>query len=170
MLGSFLQDEHQPGRVLPLQAEQHTVDGLSVRNPAGWLWRPLHNPPAPRADSFLGAMPRGWGLRQRDRSPGSYAPGSVHPRQPDVWVEPDGDWGNGQLRLLEQPAQALAAYNVQVGFVPDQTPAPGSVLEFAYTVRWQAREAPCRWGAWSPRAAAPPGGTSGDATPSTSAV
>lgn len=142
VLGSFLQDEHQPGRVLPLQAEQHTVDGLSVRNPAGWLWRPLHNPPAPRADSFLGAMPRGWGLRQRDRSPGSYAPGSVHPRQPDVWVEPDGDWGNGQLRLLEQPAQALAAYNVQVGFVPDQTPAPGSVLEFAYTVRWQAREAP----------------------------
>ena len=142
LVGSFVQDEHRPGRVSPLQAEQHTVDGLSVRNPAGWIWRPLHNPPAPRADSFLGATPRGWGLRQRDRTPDSYAPGSAHPRQPDVWVEPDGDWGDGQLRLLEQPAQDIAAYNVQVGFVPTQAPAPDSVLEIAYTVHWQAHEAP----------------------------
>lgn len=142
LIGSFVQDEHRPGRVLPLQAEQHTVDGLSVHNPAGWLWRPLHNPPQPRADGFPGAVPRGWGLRQRDRSTGSYAPGSAHPRQPDVWVKPDGDWGDGQLRLLEQPAQDLAAHNVQVGFVPAQAPAPGSVLEVAYTVHWQAREAP----------------------------
>lgn len=142
LVGSFVQDEHRPGRVSPLQAEQHTVDGLSVRNPAGWIWRPLHNPPAPRAQSFPGAMPHGWGLRQRDRTPASYEPGSAHPHQPDVWVEPDGDWGDGQLRLFEQPAKDLATYNVQVGFVPARPPAPDSVLKLAYTVHWQAREAP----------------------------
>jgi glucans biosynthesis protein len=140
VIGNFVQDEHRPGRVLPLQAERHCVDGLSIRNPAGWIWRPLHNPPAPRADSFSGTTPRGYGLLQRDRTASSYVPGSEHPRQPGVWVEPAGDWGGGQLRLFEQPATDTATHNVQVGFVPTEPLAPGSLL--AYTLRWTEQPMP----------------------------
>ena len=50
LAGSFVQGEHRPGRVLPLQAEVHSVDGLAIHTAAGgWLWRPLDNPPAAAA-------------------------------------------------------------------------------------------------------------------------
>lgn len=140
IIGNFVQDEHRPGRVLPLQAECHSVDGLAIHNPAGWVWRPLHNPPTARGDSLAGPTPRGYGLLQRDRDASSYAPGSEHPRQPDVWVEPAGDWGDGQLRLFEQPATDPTADNVRVGFVPNRPLVPGAVL--TYTVHWTRRPMP----------------------------
>lgn len=149
LAGSFVQGEHRPGRVLPLQAEVHSVDGLVIHTAAGgWLWRPLDNPPQPSAYSFLVNTPRGFGLLQRDRDAGDYEPDAPHPRQPDVWLVPGGDWGPGQLRLLEAPAGSADVRNVQVGFVPDQQPAPGAGMELGYAVQWSTDTSLPRAGGW----------------------
>lgn len=149
LAGSFVQGEHRPGRVLPLQAEVHSVDGLAIHTAAGgWLWRPLDNPPERSVYSFLVNTPRGFGLLQRDRDAGHYEPDAPHPRQPDVWLVPGGDWGAGQLRLLEAPAGSADVRNVQVGFVPDQQPAPGAGMELGYAVHWSTDASLPRAGGW----------------------
>ena len=149
LAGSFVQGEHRPGRVLPLQAEVHSVDGLAIHTAAGgWLWRPLDNPPQPSAYSFLVNTPRGFGLLQRDRDASHYEPDAPHPRQPDLWLVPGGDWGAGQLRLLEAPAGSADVRNVQVGFVPDQQPAPGAGMELGYAVQWSTDASLPRAGGW----------------------
>lgn len=149
LTGSFVQGEHRPGRVLPLQAEVHEVDGLAIHTATGgWVWRPLDNRPQAAAYSFLVNTPRGFGLMQRDREAGHYDAGAPHAGQPDVWLEPDGDWGAGQLRLIEGPAQRPAQRNVLVGFVPDQQPAPGAGLELAYTMHWSAERTGPRADGW----------------------
>ena len=149
LAGSFVQGEHRPGRVLPLQAEVHSVDGLAIHTAAGgWLWRPLDNPPQRSTYSFLVNTPRGFGLLQRDRDAGHYEPDAPHPRQPDVWLVPGADWGAGQLRLLEAPAGNADERNVQVGFVPDQQPAPGAGLELGYSVQWSTEPSLPRPDGW----------------------
>ncbi len=149
LAGGFVQGEHSPGRMLPLQAEVHSVDGLAIHTAAGgWLWRPLDNPPERSAYSFLVNTPRGFGLLQRDRDASHYEPDAPHPRQPDVWLVPDGDWGAGQLRLLEGPAGSADVRNVQVGFVPDQQPAPGAGMELGYAVHWSTDQSLPRAGGW----------------------
>lgn len=149
LAGSFVQGEHRPGRVLPLQAEVHSVDGLAIHTAAGgWLWRPLDNPAQRSAYSFLVNTPRGFGLLQRDRDAGHYEPDAPQPRQPDLWLVPGADWGAGQLRLLEAPAGSADVRNVLVGFVPDQQPAPGAGMELGYAVQWSTDTSLPRAGGW----------------------
>lgn len=149
LAGSFVQGEHRPGRVLPLQAEVHSVDGLAIHTAAGgWLWRPLDNPAQRSAYSFLVNTPRGFGLLQRDRDAGHYEPDAPQPRQPDLWLVPGADWGAGQLRLLEAPAGSADVRNVLVGFVPDQQPAPGVGMELGYAVQWSTDTSLPRAGGW----------------------
>jgi glucans biosynthesis protein len=149
LAGSFVQGEHRPGRVLPLQAEVHSVDGLAIHTAAGgWLWRPLDNPAQRSAYSFLVNTPRGFGLLQRDRDANHYEPDAPQPRQPDLWLVPGADWGAGQLRLLEAPVDNADVRNVLVGFVPDQQPAPGAGMELGYAVQWSTDTSLPRAGGW----------------------
>lgn len=137
LAGSFVQGEHRPARVLPLRAEVHEVDGLAIQTASGGrIWRSLNNPPDDAVYSFLVNTPRGFGLLQRDRDASHYDVDAAYPRQPGVWVVPTGDWGNGDLRLLESPARGEGKRNVQVGFVPEKRLQPGEKVEIAYTVRW----------------------------------
>lgn len=149
LTGSFLQGESQPRRVSPLQAERHSVDGLAIHTAAGgWVWRPLSNPRGRSAYSFLVDTPRGFGLLQRDREPGHYEPGTAHAQQPDLWLTPTGDWGAGQLRLIESPAEADEPPNVVVGFVPHPRPAAGAAIDLAYTLQWSAAGSLPQPGGW----------------------
>jgi glucans biosynthesis protein len=149
LTGSFLQGELQPRRLSPLQAERHSVDGLAIHTAAGgWVWRPLDNPRGRSAYSFLVDTPRGFGLLQRDRKPGHYEPGTAHAQQPDLWLTPAGDWGAGQLRLIESAAQADEPPNVVVGFVPRQRPAAGAEIDLAYTLQWSAAGSLPQPGGW----------------------
>lgn len=147
--GSFVQGEHGSARALPLQAEVHSVDGLAINTATGgWIWRPMGNPSGYGSVGFPVNTPRGFGLLQRDRDVDHYDADAPHPRQPDVWLVPGGDWGPGQLRLFEGPADGADVRNVQVGFVPDQQPAPGSGLVIDYSVQWSTEEPLSRAGGW----------------------
>ena len=149
LTGSFVQGEHRPGRTLPLHGEVHSVDGLAIHTAAGgWIWRPLDNPSDHDSSSFLVDTPRGFGLLQRDRDVDHYSADASHPRQPDAWVVPGGDWGRGQLRLIAGPAGDAGARNVQVGFVPDRQPASGEGLELSYAIRWSVDRSPLPQGGW----------------------
>lgn len=149
LAGSFVQGEHWPGRALPLQAEVHSVDGLAINTATGgWIWRPVGNRSDHGSSSLLVNTPRGFGLLQRDRDVDHYEPDAPDPRQPDVWLVPGGDWGPGQLRLFEGPADRADVRNVQVGFVPDRQPESGNGLELSYVIHWSTDGSLPRAGGW----------------------
>jgi len=56
--------------------------------------------------------------------------------RPSVWVEPRGDWGDGQIRLIELPTATELLDNVVAFWVPDAPPKPGDSLTYACTLSW----------------------------------
>ena len=78
------------------------------------IWRPLGNPSALAVSSFSDNNPRGFGLMQRERalrrSTRTATRGSR--RRPSLWVEPIGDWGDGEVRLVEIPTKAETNDNI----------------------------------------------------------
>jgi glucans biosynthesis protein len=81
--------------------------------------------------------PEGFGLIQEDRQFSAYEGiATNYQRRPSVWVQPDGDWGKGQVRLVELPTNNRDMDNVVAFWVPAHEPAPKTPLHFAYTVRF----------------------------------
>ncbi len=80
-------------------------DGLAIwTGSGGRIWRPLDNPPRVVTNAFLDTNPRGFGLMQRDRNFDNYQDDGVfYDRRASVWVEPKGDWGQGEVQLVEIP-------------------------------------------------------------------
>ena len=118
--------------------EVHDSDGLLVHFASGeWLWRPLDNPPALRVSSFRTAHPRGYGLIQRDRSFDHYQDLETRPEtRPSAWIAPQGDWGEGRVELVEIPTRADTNDNIVAFWVPNQSPEPGAMGSYAYTMYW----------------------------------
>lgn len=116
----------------------HDSDGLLVMNGRGeHLWRPLANPTRLQISAFADQGPRGFGLVQRDRDPAHYQDfESRFERRPSLWVEPEGDWGEGDVVLTEIPSDAEIHDNV-VAFWHPRKPIPaGSEFRFAYRLAW----------------------------------
>jgi glucans biosynthesis protein len=116
--------------------EIHDADGLAVLTSKGErIWRPLSNPGSLAISSFVDTNPRGFGLMQRERSFGQYQDsGARLETRPSLWVEPQGDWGDGEVRLIEIPSQAETNDNI-VAFWRSKWPAKqGARLEYAYTL------------------------------------
>jgi glucans biosynthesis protein len=85
--------------------EIHDSDGLYLSTGKGErVWRPIENPAALAVSSFQDSNPRGFGLMQRERDFDHYqdTAANLHVR-PSLWVEPVGDWGEGEVRLVEIP-------------------------------------------------------------------
>ena len=84
---------------------------------------------------------------QRDRNFGSYEDlEALYHRRPSAWVEPDGDWGEGEVRLVEIPTRNEFEDNIVAFWVPKNPPKPGEPFSFSYTLRWTSREpkiSPC---------------------------
>lgn len=112
--------------------EAHDSDGLLMHAQNGeWLYRPLQNPPRTRVSTFRLDSPRGFGLLQRDRNPDSYRdPEYAYEKRPSAWIEPIGDWGKGQIRLLEISTQLESDDNIGAMWVPDEVPADGLSLRY----------------------------------------
>ncbi len=87
--------------------EVHDSDGLLVHMGNGeMLWRPLDNPPVMRHQVFHAPNIRGFGLLQRERDFAAYQDMfNLYQQVPSVWVEPRGDWGDGDLHLVELSTQ-----------------------------------------------------------------
>jgi len=112
----------------------HDSDGLLLATGNGeWIWRPLNNPSRLRISAFQDNNPRGFGLLQRDRDFGNYQDLEAHYHiRPSIWVEPQGDWGQGSVQLIEIPSDAERYDNIAAFWVPDKPVEPGQQLEFNY--------------------------------------
>ncbi|TXH03930.1 MAG: glucan biosynthesis protein G [Nevskiaceae bacterium] len=118
--------------------EVHDSDGLQVQTDKEWLWRPLVNPKRLLITSFSTVNPRGFGLMQRDRKFDHYEDLEArYDLRPSAWVQPKGDWGAGRVELVQIPTPDETNDNIVAYWVPDNVPAPGQPLDFAYTLSWQ---------------------------------
>lgn len=116
----------------------HDSDGLLVATGQGdLLWRPLMNPKAVETSWFADENPRGFGLMQRARDPGSYNDLAAHyERRPSLWVEPRGDWGKGAVVLVEIPADKEIYDNIVAFWRPEAPLEAGAEHRFAWRLHW----------------------------------
>ena len=118
--------------------EVHDSDGLLIRGAGEELiWRPLANPGALRRQSFTVKGLKGFGLLQRDREFSHYEDiFNLYQKTPSIWVEPRGDWGEGEVTLVELPTQSEALDNVVAFWSPKARPAALQAVKFGYTLHW----------------------------------
>ena len=116
----------------------HDSDGLRILRADGdVIWRPLNNPPRLTGSYFAETAPRRFGLHQRDRDFQSYQDtGARYERRPSLDVEPIGDWGRGNVRLVEIPSDLEANDNIVAYWVPEAPARAGDAREFAYRLHW----------------------------------
>lgn len=116
----------------------HDSDGLRILRADGdIIWRPLNNPPQLTGSYFAETAPRRFGLHQRDRFFDSYQDtGARYERRPSLDVEPLGDWGKGNVRLVEIPSDLEANDNIVAYWIPETPAKAGDAREFAYRLHW----------------------------------
>ena len=120
--------------------EVHDSDGLLVKMGNGEvLWRPLDNPPALRHQVFHAPNIRGFGLLQRERAFRAYEDTfNFYQQVPSVWVEPHGNWGDGDLHLVELSTHYEGLDNIVAFWEPKDKPAPLKAYRFGYRLSWQS--------------------------------
>jgi glucans biosynthesis protein len=119
--------------------EVHDSDGLLMHMSNGEsLWRPLDNPSFMRHQIFHAPDIRGFGLLQRERSFAAYQDSfNSYQREPSAWVEPKGNWGDGDLHLVELSADYEGLDNIVAFWGPKNKPMPLQPYRFAYILKWQ---------------------------------
>ncbi|MCZ7658111.1 MAG: glucan biosynthesis protein G [Xanthobacteraceae bacterium] len=120
----------------------HDSDGLAIRNGRGeQLWRPLANPQDLQISAFADTNPRGFGLLQRRREFAAYQDlEAQYQKRPSAWVEPIGDWGEGQILLVEIPTRNEYNDNIVAFWRPKEPFQPKRDYTFVYRLHW-GREA-----------------------------
>ena len=118
----------------------HDSNGLLMLNGAGEaLWRPLNNPQQVEVSAFGDRGPRGFGLMQRARAPGSFDDLVAHyERRPSLWIEPLGDWGAGAVMLVEIPTDKEINDNIVAFWRPAAPLLAGQEHQFDYRLHWCA--------------------------------
>jgi len=139
-------DRRSPGDYRP---EVHDSDGLLIETGKGeWIWRPLSNPAELDIASFGDKNPRGFGLIQRDRALDHYQDlQALYHQRPSLWIETMGDWGEGEIRLIQIPTDSEIHDNIVAFWVGREPVKPGQRLELRY-----------RMHSFSEAARFPPGG------------
>jgi glucans biosynthesis protein len=132
---SLPRDDYRP--------EIHDSDGLALATGQGErIWRPLGNPAALAVTSFSDTNPRGFGLMQRERDFAQYQDSAAQlQKRPSLWVEPMGDWGDGEVRLVEIPSKSETNDNI-VAFWKSRWPVKqGNRLDYRYRLSALSDEA-----------------------------
>ncbi|MXO65749.1 glucan biosynthesis protein D [Altererythrobacter endophyticus] len=126
--------------------EIHDSDGLAIFAANGErVFRPLINPPNARISVFNAPSPAGFGLIQRDRNFAHYQDdGAFYEKRPDLWVEPQGEWGAGAVMLYEMPTASETADNIAAFWTPDAAPRAGERRDYAYRLHWVSAD-PSAW-------------------------
>ena len=127
-------DDYRPG--------VHDSDGLAVHNGRDErLWRPLLNPTDLQISSFADTNPRGFGLIQRQRDFSAYEDLESHyEKRPSLWVEPIGDWGEGEVRLVEIPSKEEIHDNVDGFWLPRVPLTAKGEHSFIYRLHWGSQD------------------------------
>jgi glucans biosynthesis protein len=103
------------------------------------LWRPLANPADLQISSFADTNPRGFGLIQRQRDFRTYQDLEArYEKRPSLWVEPIGDWGEGEIRLVEIPSKEEIHDNIVSFWLPKTPLAAKGEYIFTYRLHWGA--------------------------------
>lgn len=116
--------------------EVHDSDGLLIHNGVSdeWLWRPLLNPTSLTMDYFATENVRGFGLIQRDDHFTHYMDKEArYDTRPSAWIKPEGDWGKGNVVLVQLPTPDETNDNIVAFWQPDATVTPGEPQYFSYT-------------------------------------
>jgi periplasmic glucans biosynthesis protein len=124
----------------------HDSDGLALFNGQGeQAWRQLQNPRSLQHSGFQDRDPRGFGLMQRKRAYSDYQDTEAdYQKRPSLWVEPIGDWGEGEVHLVEIPTDDEYHDNIVAFWRPKQALTAGSEHRWRYRLHW------CRDHAWQP--------------------
>lgn len=118
--------------------EAHDSDGLLMHMGNGeMLWRPLNNASVMRHQRFATKNLRGFGLLQRERDFNAYQDiFNAYHQVPSVWVVPRGNWGEGEVHLVELSTQYEGLDNIVAFWDPKIKPQPLQPKRFAYTLFW----------------------------------
>ncbi len=102
------------------RAAVYEVTGLQMLSGSGeWLWRPVANRETLQISAFADSNPRGFGLVQRSRTfDAFYDDEGRWELRPTLWIEPIGDWGEGDMRLLEIPVTTENNANILAQWRP----------------------------------------------------
>ncbi len=116
------------------RTELHDSDGLMIHSGTGeWIWRPLRNPRQQAISSFVERNVRGFGLMQRDRVFEHYQDLDLnYELRPSYWIEPQGDWGEGVVELIEIPTTDETNDNIVALWAPKLPLEPGRAFSFGY--------------------------------------
>jgi periplasmic glucans biosynthesis protein len=121
-----------------VRAAAYESTGLQILTGAGeWLWRPVSNRETLQISAFTDVNPRGFGLLQRSRSFDAFYDDETHwELKPSLWIEPIGDWTEGNLRLLEIPAASQTNENVIAQWRPKTGMAAATTQSIAFRQFW----------------------------------
>ncbi|KNY20406.1 glucan biosynthesis protein D [Methylobacterium sp. ARG-1] len=138
MQGSYLFGPLDRQKVDDLRAAAFSVEGLSIRNGYGEpIWRPVHNPEALQVSAFLDRGPKGFGLMQRARAYDDFEDDRRHWEQrPSLWIEPQDDWSEGAVTLLEIPSDSELNENVFAYWRPKAKLTKGGEMRFLCRQHW----------------------------------
>ncbi|MFS4438903.1 glucan biosynthesis protein [Paracoccaceae bacterium GXU_MW_L88] len=118
----------------------HDSDGLQIYTGASQsLWRSLSAPPRLQFSDFVDENPKGFGLVQRERDFDAYQDSEArYERRPTAWIEPRGDWGKGQVRLVEIPVENEFNDNIVSYWRPREPLEAGQRYDYAYDLTFTA--------------------------------
>lgn len=118
--------------------EVHDSDGLLMHMDGGEvIWRPLNNAPVMRHSVYATKNIRGFGVLQRDRDFSHFQEiFNLYHKVPSVWVKPKGDWGEGEVHLVELPTNYEGLDNIVAFWNPKEKPAPLQPLRVSYQLLW----------------------------------
>jgi glucans biosynthesis protein len=134
----FFFDAHDRDGIDDFRPAVHDSAGLAIHTGRGErLWRPLANPRDLQVSSFVDMNVRGFGLVQRRRDFHSYEDlEAQYERRPSAWVEPIGDWGEGQVHLYEIPTRNEWNDNIVAFWRPKEPLQPKREYTYTYRLHW----------------------------------
>lgn len=138
MTSMFLFSPHDRVGIDDYREAVHDSDGLLMWNGQGeWLWRPLTNPQTLQVSSFVDRRPQGFGLMQRSRDLENFRDLEArYESRPSLWVEPVGDWGEGNVMLVEIPTEREVHDNIVSYWRPAQPLAAEGSYQYTYRLHW----------------------------------
>ncbi|MFP5404773.1 MAG: glucan biosynthesis protein [Gammaproteobacteria bacterium] len=116
----------------------HDSGGIAIHTGNGErLWRPLANPRDLQVSGFADTNVRGFGLLQRERKFDDYEDlEAQYEKRPSAWVEPIGDWGEGQVQLYEIPTHNEHNDNIVAFWRPKEPLQPKREYLYTYRLHW----------------------------------
>ncbi|HEV3395057.1 MAG TPA: glucan biosynthesis protein G [Xanthobacteraceae bacterium] len=134
----FLFDASGRAGVDDFRPEVHDSGGLAMHNGRDeLLWRTLANPKDLQISAFVDVNPRGFGLLQRRRDFRDYEDlESRYEKRPSLWIEPIGNWGEGDVRLVEIPSKEEIHDNIVAFWRPRDPLRAKGEYNFTYRMHW----------------------------------